>query len=175
MKNFEERLKGGHPNSLGNTVEIVEEVLNEPHYFDELFNCYFSNDEVVRLRTSNAMKRVCKEKKELLIPYLDRFLTEIANINQASTQWTLSQLYGLLEKDMSAAQIEQATELMKTNLENHTDWIVLNATMDTLGKWSKKNDQLKTWLLPHLERLQLDERKSISGRATKILAQLNKK
>jgi hypothetical protein len=29
MKNFEERLKGGHPNSLGNTVEVVDEILAE--------------------------------------------------------------------------------------------------------------------------------------------------
>ena len=90
MNNFEQRFTGGHPNSLGNTVEIVEEVLKDNHLFDELFNCYFSEDEVVRLRTSNAMKRVCKVKKELLPPYLDRFLTEISQIDQASTQWTLS-------------------------------------------------------------------------------------
>ncbi|WP_272149171.1 hypothetical protein [Tenacibaculum aiptasiae] len=81
MKNFEERLKGGHPNSLGNTVEIVEEVLAENELFNELFNCYHSNDEVVRLRTSNAMKRICKAKKILLIPYIDLFLTDIAQID----------------------------------------------------------------------------------------------
>ncbi len=56
MKNFENRLKGRHPNSLGNTIEIVEEVLADYKLFDELFNCYFSEDETVRLRTSNAMK-----------------------------------------------------------------------------------------------------------------------
>jgi len=55
MNDFEKRLKGGHPNSLGNTIEVVEEVLAKNDLFNELFNCYFSNDEVVRLRTSNAM------------------------------------------------------------------------------------------------------------------------
>jgi len=29
MKSFEVRLKGGHPNSSGNTVEIVDEVLEQ--------------------------------------------------------------------------------------------------------------------------------------------------
>ena len=61
MRNFEERLTGGHPNSLGNTIEVVEEVLQHHEAFDELFNCYFSTDEVVRLRVSNAMRRVYKE------------------------------------------------------------------------------------------------------------------
>jgi len=172
MKNFEDRLKGGHPNSLGNTVEVVEEVLEQNELFHALFNCYFSQDEVVRLRTSNAMKRIGKAKKVLLVPYIDQFLTEIAQINQASTQWTLAQLFLLLEKDMTTTQIQEAKAIMKNNLEHHTDWIVLNQTMDTLAKRSKKDSALKEWLLPHLQRLALDERKSVSGRATKLIAPL---
>ena len=172
MKNFEERLKGGHPNSLGNTVEVVDEVLGENQLFNELFNCYFSNDEIVRLRTSNAMKRICKANKLILIPYIDRFLTDISKIDQASTQWTLSQLFGMLDKDMTKKQIEQAKNIMKNNLSNHTDWIVLNQTMDTLTKWAKKDENLKDWIKPHLERLTTDERKSVSGRARKMIEKL---
>jgi len=169
MRNFEERLKGGHPNSLGNTVEVVEEVLAENELFEELFNCYFSNDEIVRLRTSNAMKRICKVKKAILIPYIDRFVTDIASIDQASTQWTLSQLFGILENDMSHEQVGEAKKIMKNNLAIHNDWIVLNQTMDTLTKWSKKDVELKEWIMPHLERLASDERKSVAGRAKKML------
>lgn len=172
MTNFEERLTGGHPNSLGDTVEVVEEVLAENELFNELFNCYFSNDEIVRLRTSNAMKRVCKVNRPLLIPYIDRFLSEISIIDQASTQWTLSQLFEMLEKDMSDGQIKQAKEIMKNNLANHNDWIVLNQTMNTLTKWSKKDENLKLWIIPHLERLTSDTRKSVSGRAQKMLKAL---
>jgi hypothetical protein len=174
MKNFEERLKGGHPNSLGNTVEVVDEILAENELFNELFNCYFSNYEIVRLRTSNAMKRICKAKKSILFPYIDRFLTDIAQIDQASTQWTLSQLFGMLDKDMTEKQIEQAKAIMKNNLSNHTDWIVLNQTMDTLTKWAKKDADLRNWMKPHLERLTADERKSVSGRAKKMMDKLEK-
>ncbi|MEL6303912.1 MAG: hypothetical protein AAFQ20_03895, partial [Bacteroidota bacterium] len=108
--NFEQRLTGGHPNSLGNTVSVVAEVLETPSHFDAFFRCYFSEDEVVRLRVSNGMKRIAKEKPELLVPYLDRFLTEIAVIPQASTQWTLSQLFLMLEHRLSDSQKEQALD-----------------------------------------------------------------
>ncbi len=174
MKNFEERLKRGHPNSLGNTVEIVEEVLADSELFDELFKCYFNTDEVVRLRTSNAMKRIAKEQKSILIPYINRFLTDIAPIDQASAQWTLSQLFGILEKDMNKKQTEQAKTIMKNNLANHSDWIVLNQTMSTLTRWSKKDPELKHWLKPHLERLTGDNRKSVANRAQKMINQLEK-
>ncbi|WP_044210433.1 hypothetical protein [Flammeovirga sp. OC4] len=174
MKNFEERLKGGHPNSLGNTVEIVEEVLQERDLFDELFNCYFSDDEVVRLRISNAMKRIGKADKTYLIPYIDRFINEISKIDQASTQWTFAQLFLLLEKEISDQQRLEAISIMKSNLENHNDWIVLNQTMETLFKWSKKDEGLEEWLYPHLVRLSNDERKSVSKRALKYLSTLKK-
>ena len=58
--NFEHMLSGGHPNSLGNTVEVVEIVLSDRFLLENLYNCYLSQDEVVRLRTSNAMKRICQ-------------------------------------------------------------------------------------------------------------------
>ncbi|MDT0607026.1 hypothetical protein [Croceitalea rosinachiae] len=172
MSNFEERLKGGHPNSLGNTVEIVEEILNDPSLFDELFHCYFSTDEVVRLRVSNGMKRICKANKKLLIPFIDRFLNEISKIDQASTQWTLSQLFLQLKNDMSANQIKNATEIMKNNLIHHQDWIVLSQTMETLAIWAKNDEDLKKWLPPHLIRLSNDKRKSVAKKAGKVKASL---
>ena len=169
---FETRLKGGHPNSLGNTIAIVEEVLDDNTGFDALFNCYFSADEVVRLRVSNAMKRIGKAQKGLLIPYIDRFLNEIARIDQASTQWTLSQLFDMLEKDLANDQKAQAKGIMMGNLANHHDWIVLNQTMTTLSKWGKKDDDLKTRMLPHLRRLSKDPRKSVATKARKVLTAL---
>lgn len=173
MNDFEQRLTGGHPNSLGNTVEVVEGVLTNHKLFSELFHCYFSEDEVVRLRVSNAMKRICKAEKSLLLPYIDRFLDEISKIDQASTQWTLSQLFLSLEKELDDVQREKAMAIMKNNLAGHNDWIVLCQTMETLGKWSKKDEVLKTWLLPHLERLSKDKRNAVSKKAHKTWSMLS--
>ena len=86
---FEQMLTGGHPNSLGRTVEVVDIVLSDTDRFGELFDCYRSQDEVVRLRTSSAMKRVEAERHDLLLPYIDRFIGEIGELDQASAQWTL--------------------------------------------------------------------------------------
>ena len=166
---FEERLSGGHPNSLGNTIEVVEEVLQNPKLFDDFFNCYFSQDEVVRLRVSNGIKRICKADKSIVLPYVDKLLKDISKIDQPSTKWTLAQLFLLLEKDLSETQKASAKKILKHNLATHSDWIVLNQTIETLGKWAKKDETLKEWLLPHLKRLAQDERKSVSKRASKTL------
>lgn len=173
FKSFEKMLTGGHPNSLGNTIEVVEVVLASPDRFDELFSCYKSSDEVVRLRTLNAMKRIEKEKRELLVPYIDRFISEIGDLDQDSAQWTLAQLFLKLEDDLSDSQRQSAVRIMKRNLEDRDDWIVLNATIETLARWAADDAALASWLRPHLENLAMDERKSVAGRARKKLSSLN--
>jgi len=171
---FEKALSGGHPNSLGNTIQVVNAVLADESRFAELFKCYFSKDPVVRLRVSNAMKRIAKEKPYLPIQFMDRFLTEVARIDQASAQWTLAQLFLILEKKLTLAQKEQATKIMKSNLKSQEDWIVLNQTMNTLGKWAKKDEDLRKWLLPVLEQRSGDNRKSVANTATRWVKQLAK-
>jgi len=128
-------------------------VLADASRLPDLYNCYFSEDEVVRLRVSSAMKRVSIAQPDWLVPYIDRFLTEIAQIEQASTQWTLAILFETLAPEMSAQQLADAKELLKRNLTTWEDWIVLNYSMQTLAEWSTA-----------------DKRKSVAGRAKKCLA-----
>ncbi|MEM8772373.1 MAG: hypothetical protein AAGD92_12045 [Pseudomonadota bacterium] len=169
---FEDMLTGGHPNSLGRTIEVVETVLAKPDRFEELFRCYRSDDAVVRLRVSNAMKRVEAERHDLLVPYIDRFIDEIGNLDQPSAQWTLAQLFDRLAGDMTKAQRTGALKIMKRNLDNHDDWIVLNATIETLASWAVDDGPLKKWIKPRLQRLAADKRKSVASRSKKKLKAL---
>ena len=173
QKEIERELSGGHHNSLGNTVQVVARVLEEPRLFKALFECYSSDDEVVRMRVSNAMKRVARVNRALVVPYIDRFLDEISVIDQASAKWSLAQLFLLLEKDMSALQRQKATEVMVRNLREHSDWIVLNMTLETLGKWAKKDPGIRTAIMPRVEELIRDPRKSVSKKALKTMALLS--
>lgn len=169
---FERMLIGGHPNSLGRTVEVVDTVLADSERLSELYNCYFSEDEIVRLRTSNALKRISRVQPKWLLPYVDRLINEISKINQASTQWTLANLFETLSPYMSPEQIREAKKILRKNLESCNDWIVLNNTMNTLSIWAKDDPELKEWLFPQLNRLSSDKRKSVAGRAQKLTASL---
>ena len=166
---FEAMLTGGHPNSLGRTIEVVDTVLADPDRFDELFACYRSDDPVVRLRVSNAMRRVEAERHDLLVPYIEKFISEIGALDQPSAQWTLAKLFEALEPDMTPQQRAAAQAIMQRNLAEHDDWIVLNNTMEALFVWSAGDAGLRGWLKPHLERLSKDNRKSVASRAKKLL------
>ena len=169
---FAQMLTGGHPNSLGRTLEVVEAVLEAPQKLEELYACYFEEDPVVRLRTSNALKRICREHPDWLVPFIDRLLTQIADLDQASAQWTLATLFGELAPLMSPEQLSLAKGVLERNLSRHTDWIVLNTTMQTLADWARGDAALRKWLRPQLERLQNDTRKSVARTAGKVLERL---
>jgi hypothetical protein len=169
---FEERFKGGHPNSLGNTIAIVDEVLADRARLQALMDTWNSDDEIVRLRVANAVRRVCVAKQDWIIPYADHLLDDISTIDQPSTQWTLAKLFEFLTPAMTAAQLAKAKNCLKHNLQTHPDWIVLNNTMETLALWAKNDAWLKIWLEPELRRLQKDRRKSVANRAAKLLRKM---
>lgn len=167
---FEAMLTGGHPNSLGRTVEVVDAVLAERARLAELYKCYFSDDEVVRLRTSSAVKRVTVAHPDWTIEFMDGLQSEVAAIDQASTQWTLALLFDLTKQLQTSAQLSRSIDIMKHNLTDRDDWIVLNNSMQVLHEWSLDDRQLSEWLIPQLERLTHDRRKSVSSRAAKLLS-----
>ena len=68
---FEAMLTGGHPNSLGRTMEVVDIVLADRAKLADLYQCYFSSDEVVRLRVSSAMKRVTIEHPDWTMDFMN--------------------------------------------------------------------------------------------------------
>ncbi len=171
-ESFETMLTGGHPNSLGRTLEVVDAVLADRKKLEELYGTYFSEDEVVRLRVSSAMKRVTTAHPDWTMDFMDGLHSDIAAIDQASTQWTLALLFDLTKDLQSEGQRARSVDIMKRNLVEHDDWIVLNNTMQVLFDWSKDDSKLRRWLKPHLKRLTGESRKSVAGRATKLLAKV---
>ena len=165
---YEELLTGGHPNSLGNTIQVVDDILTDQSKLQDLIDCYKSQDEVVRLRVSNAVKRIYKEHPEWVAVYLDNLINEISKIDQASTKWTLSTLFMWLDNLMSDVQRFAAVEVMKINL-HYDDWIVQNTTSESLTYFAKINEGLKKWLLPELKILTASRHKSVAKRAQKLI------
>ncbi len=169
MNSIEADLTGGHPNSLGNTVAVVDRVLETPALLAELIGCYRSHDAVVRLRVSSALKRISAERPQWLVPWLDHLLGEVAAIDQASTQWTLAILFDRLQASMTPSQRRRALDVMKRNLDVTDDWIVQNTTMQVLFEWSDDDAALTSWLMPRLQEFTRSPRKSVAGRARKLL------
>ncbi len=162
-------LSGGHPNSLGDTVAVVDRVLADRALLDDLVACYRSDDPVVRLRVSSALKRISAVRPEWLVPYLDHLLTSVAFLEQASAKWTLAILFDRLQPNMTTDQRRAAVTVMQRNLDSDDDWIVQNTSMQVLATWAGSDEALRHWLIPRLKRFTGSPRKSVANRARRLL------
>jgi hypothetical protein len=171
-ESFADMLRGGHPNSLGRTEDVVELVLAERAHLEALFAAMDDPDEVVRMRVGDALEKVCRERPGWFVAHIERLLGELGRIEQPSVQWHVAQMLERLRGDLSESQARRATELLQHNLTTSHDWIVLNVTMDVLTEWARTDAPLAGWLRPELERLRHDDRRSVAKRAAKRAAEL---
>ena len=125
----------------------------------------------MRLRVSSAVKRVAQQQPEWVAAHLDELLGWIAEIDQASTKWTLSTLFVLLDAHMTPHQRDQAIVIMKSNL-HYDDWIVQNTTAEALASFARDRPELARWLAPELQTLTTSRHKSVARRAQKLLTSL---
>ena len=169
---FEGILTGGHHNSLGNTVAVAEQVNAHRSLLPELINTYASEDEVVRLRVSSALKRVAWEHPDWIHAEIDSIMEWVERLQQPSAQWSVGQMLLAIGPQLSTAERDRAVALMKSHIESSSDWIVLNHTMETLAQWAMEDPELEAWLVPHLSVFATDSRKSVAKRAQRLLGKL---
>lgn len=163
-------LSGGDPRSLGRTEDVVRLVLRSPRRIGELFECQFVDDEVVRMRASDALEKVCQARPDLLEPFTRRLLDEVATIDQPSVQWHLAQILAALP--LAGSDRRRAIAVLKRNLARSDDWIVINLTLEALASFAQTSPKLRKTLVNLLREYVHDPRKSVAKRANKLLAVL---
>ncbi|MFZ0158214.1 MAG: hypothetical protein WAL50_04215 [Kineosporiaceae bacterium] len=167
---LDQRLRGGDPRSLGQANEIVGEVLSAPDRLAELVECVLGDDPVVRMRASDALEKVARQRPAWVEPFLDRLLGPVSTIEQASVQWHLAQILGEVPLDVPRRRL--AVRLLRTFLEHSTDWIVLTSTMESLTTLATGDARLRRWLIPVLQHHLDDRRPAVVKRAARQLARL---
>jgi len=166
---IEKALTGGDPRRLQNAEEVVAEVLARPQQVEELYRCVFSDDEIVRMRASDALEKVCAERPELLSPYAERLLTDVAGVDQPSVQWHLAQMLAAVE--LTPRQLDRAVELLNRNLDRYEDWILTNLTLQSLADFARRKDHLRDEFVRRLRTYEDTAYKSVASRVRRLLAE----
>ena len=169
MEPFCIMLTGGHPNSLGRTLDVVDTVLAEPGRLAELYDCCLDDDDIVRLRAFNGIRRVFNARPDWFDDYAERFLTEIAATGKPVARWTSAQIFLELQDRLSADQRRRATDILIDTLNAESDWIALNMSMKTLEHWAKADRSYVGRIERRVRELADEKRKSVANGARKLL------
>jgi hypothetical protein len=166
-------LTGGYSRSLHNAGTVVDVASRQPERLEELVQCVFSADEIVRMRASDALEKVCRSHPRLVQRFVPRLLAEMSPIEQASVQWHLAQI--LAEVPLDEEQQVQAIAIFEHNLDTSSDWIVTNCTLEALGVFARASPAVRARLVGRLHHYQHSQYKSVASRARKLLTEFDRK
>jgi hypothetical protein len=162
-------LTGGDPRSLRSATIVIDSASRQPGRLAELVQCVFSPDEVIRMRASDALEKICRAHPGLLRPFVPRLLGQMSRIEQASVQWHLAQI--LTEVELDEAERAAAITILEHNLDTSGDWIVTNLTLQALATFARTSPAARARLIERLHHYQDSPYKSVASRARKLLAE----
>ena len=169
MKSILDKLRGGDLRSIGRTDEVVQEVLNTPTLFDELFNGMRHDDPHVRMRAADAVEKITAKHPEWLGPYKSEIIRKIARLEQQEVRWHVAQMIPRLE--LTEAEREKVFEILLIFLKDKSN-IVKTFSMQALADLAEQDKRLCARVVPIIEELSRTGSPAVKSRGGKLLSKL---
>ena len=99
MNQILKQLIGGDLRSIGKANEVVQQVLENPQLFRDVFEGLTSDDPIVRMRSADVIEKIGKQHPEYLQPFKSQLINEISRIDQKEVQWHVAQMFSYLTID----------------------------------------------------------------------------
>lgn len=167
-----EKLIGTDRRSIGNSNEVVVEVLANPSLFETVFNGMQSDDPVLRMRCADVVEKITAHHSEYLVPYKQCLIHEISQINQQEVRWHVAQMFSRLE--LSKNERQDILEILTDYLKDKSK-IVKTFSMQALADIAEHDDELRPRIIRQLEILTKDGSPAMRSRGRKLLSILKRK
>ena len=172
MNKILEKLKGGDLRSIGRADEVVQDILKDPQLFPEVFEGMFSNDPVIRMRSSDAIEKVSREHPEYLQTFKNRLIDKISKIEQKEVRWHVAQMFSYLEVNEQAKN--QIIHILYNWIDRDKSKIVKVNSMQTITDFAEKDNQLKVEVIHKLEEIMKTGSPAMISRSKKLLKKLKR-
>lgn len=168
---YEERLEGGKAFSLGNTVEIVNEVIEKPNAFSDYLTLFSSENSQVVMRASNGLKRIFEDGTLSFEQHKENVIELLKDSPHDSARWTLVQLLKKYKNSLDEQELEEAFSIARRFTLESEEWITLAQSMDLLVKLKSHLGEDEE-LVSRAVQLSGDDRKTVSKKAKNLLKAL---
>jgi hypothetical protein len=124
------------------------------------------------MRAADSLEKVCRIQPDWLLPFVDRFPSELSKSSQPSIQWHLAQIYGevTLTSQQKHFAIDWLSHLLSTK---EVDWIVSANAMSTLVRFTNDGSFPESKMIALLKIQQNHKSSAVVRRAGKFLDELS--
>ena len=167
-----DRLTGGDFRSIGNSEQVVADVLTNTLLFAELFDGLTHSGALIRMRAADAAEKVTAVRPDLLRPFKSRLLNEVASINQQEVRWHVAQMIPRLA--LTKSERHKAIGIMRGYLSDKSS-IVKTFSMQALADLAEQDKSLEPEIISLLEELTQTGTPAMKSRGRKLLTSLHRK
>ena len=165
-----QKLKGGDLRSIGRAEEVVQDILNNPVLFTEVFEGVLDDDPLVRMRSADALEKVSSKHPEYLQPFKSRLINEASQIEQQEVRWHVAQMFSYLE--LSTHERAEIASILFFYLDNDKSRIVKVCSIQTLADLAEKDESIRPKVVRKLQELVEVGSPAMVSRAKRLLARL---
>ena len=142
------KLRGGDRRSIGRVPEVVREVSKKPELAGELVVGILSDDPIIRMRASDALEKVSKDRPALLTPFKKVLLSAATESDQQEVRWHLAQMLPRLE--LSRQEFQDVVFILRGYLADKSA-IVKVCALEALVELAARDHDLILSVRPVIE------------------------
>jgi HEAT repeat protein len=162
-------LSGGDRRSVGNSAGVVRLVLASPELFPQLIDGLTTGDEIIRMRTADAIEKITRTHPEFLAPYKSLLLNLLPEIQQQEVRWHLAQILPRLL--LNAKERRAVVAIMQRYLQDKSS-IVRTFAMQALADMACQDGALLPSILRQLKDLTVTGTPAMRSRGRKLILKL---
>lgn len=174
MTHILDKLKGGDLRSIGKAEAVVDEVLNHPELFADLFSGLLNEAALIRMRSADALEKITRIHPEFLAPYKKILLDQVLSIEQQEVKWHVALMIPRLEYDQ--LEKEKIVKTLTFWLENDKSRIVRVNSLQALAELAESDNELRSIIMTKLKEIvEKNDSPAMVSRGKKLLRRLSKK
>lgn len=164
-----QKLAGGDRRSIGQSDEVVAEVLADLTLLGIVFEGMLDEDPIIRMRAADVAEKVSVVHPECLGPFKARLLGPIAAFDQQEVRWHVAQMLPRLE--LSDEERSSAVDILLGYLEDKSK-IVKTFAMQALAEFALFDERFRPQVVPILQVLTATSSPAMKSRGRKLLDKL---
>jgi len=172
MTDILEKLRGGDLRSIGQANEVAQEIEKNSALFGAMFSGLYDSDPVVRMRSSDVIEKVTKNKPELLSGYTSQVISILASAEQQEVCWHMAQVAPRL--DCTVNEENEIIEALKMYLL-HKSKIVIVSAMESLAIFAERNSSILYEVIEIIKVQKENGSPAVQSRGRKLLQRLKRK
>jgi hypothetical protein len=161
-------LSGGDRRSIGRVAEVVDLVEQNPSFFHQVIEAFEVDDEVVRMRASDALEKLTRNHPEWIAPYAEAVWNAVGS-DLKEVRWHVAQM--LPRVAQTPASKRRAMDVLTAYISDPSS-IVRTCAMQSLADLSVDDANLRRNVVQVIHDLVESGTPAMKSRGRKLLKRL---